>query len=161
MSFKNLTTLNTLVTNAFLMRELVSLFENEGYNLKEKDVRLLNNALKYISLIKSGEIYLSIMRGEEKFNSKEDLPVDSLRMSLEAYNTTFKALMRYEKPLSIKRFNEIIIMSEKQVEETVSENKITRERLDEAFGLFNSVRAILLEKANKLSNEKKVIFKVH
>lgn len=161
MSFKNLTTLNTLVTNAFLMRELVSLFENEGYNLKEKDVRLLNNALKYISLIKSGQKYLSIMRGEEKFNSIEDLPVDNLRMSLEAYNTTFKALMKYEIPLSIGRINEIIILSEKQVKETVSEKKITKERLDEAFRLFNSVRVILLEKANKLSNEKKVIFKVH
>ena len=45
------------------MKELISLIENRDQILEDDDRRLLKEALNYISLIRSGNDYLELMRG--------------------------------------------------------------------------------------------------
>ena len=148
MAFTNIIKLNSIVAEGFLMNEIISLFEKSDYKLNEiEEIRLLNDALNYISMVKKGKIFMSDQR-----------PVDNLKDSLEAYSTTLNALNEAEENLTNERFNEIIDLSEKQITETIEKKKISIEKLQIANFLFNSIRTNLLKKANTISRKEKNIF---
>lgn len=161
MSFKKLIRLNSLSTNAFLMNEIVSLIENLEEIPRERAKKLLEEALKYITLINSGNEYLEIMRGENEVENTEDLPNEDLEESLEAYTNSVEALMKYGDTTNIDDVNEIIIASEREITNILRQKNIIRENLRNSYLLFDSIGSLLLTKANELSNEKKTIFKVY
>ncbi len=143
MTFSNIIKLHSIVANGFLMNDIISLFKKSNYVLnKPEDLLLLREALDYISMIKKGKIFMS-----------DQKPIERLEESLKVYCTTLNALNKTETNLTIGRFNEIINISKKEIEETLKKEEIISINLKTSYYLFNSIRTNLLKEANKISRE--------
>ncbi len=148
MAFSNIIKLNSIVANGFLMNDIISLFKKSNYDLnKPEEISLLEEALDYIGIIKKGKTFMS-----------DQKPIEKLEESLEVYCTTLKALKETGIKLTLVRFNEIINLSKKEIEETLNKKEIVASNLETANYLFNSIRTNLLKEANKISRKERSLF---
>lgn len=141
MSFQNLIKLNNFVGEAFLMNDIISIFKNDNSEINSDQKELLKKAKNYISLIEDGQNLI---------NSK--VTIKHVEKSLNAFNISIYALKKLDNKLSLNKFNEIIKNSKTQIIEAIEKERILIEEMQEPISLFKSIKNIILEEANKISN---------
>lgn len=142
MTIQNLIKLNSIVAEGFLMNNIISLFKEEEYTINDKEEEILKNAKNYIKLIRNGQ----------EFIKKNMVGVD-LEKSLNSYSISLKALRFADNQINLVKYNDIINNSRSQVEETLKMKMFISEKMNDVFLLFNSIRTILINEANNISNQ--------
>ncbi|KKM60620.1 hypothetical protein LCGC14_1539980 [marine sediment metagenome] len=142
MTIQNLIKLNSIVAEGFLMNNIISLFKEEGHIINDREIEILKNAKSYIKLIRNGQEFIK--------KNKVGL---NFEKSLNAYSISLKALRYNDNKINLEKYNNTINNCQTQVEKTLKIKMFLNEKMNDVFLLFNSIRTILLHKANNISNQ--------
>ena len=143
--FDKITDMFSILGNGFLTNDIIRLLDNKNINsnilTNEKNLNILKKALRYIQLIKNGrEIIVN-----------NNVNVDNFDKSLNSFNISLNALYQSEKNLTIENFNQIIDISEEQINNSIKFKKIIKKNIDISLKLFESIRKHLHKEAEKIT----------
>ena len=142
MIFKNFIELNSIVANGFFVNDIISLLKKEDMKIEKKDQQILNDAIKFLRLIQDGFKFLS-----------EEIPVEDLEDSLNAFKIAFEALKNRKPSFKLNELSKILNDCKNELEKLLLEKgKISNQEVSESIKLYDSIRILLLEKAKALSN---------
>ena len=149
MVFSNLIKLNSVVVDGFLMNKIIFRYKNEHRSLEAKvDKDILENALKYIQLIKNFKDFIQINK-----------VIDNLQESAEAYSFSFNGLKSEEREdFNISKFHNIIQLSEYQIKTSLEKEIIIEKNRDITLRLFSAIRKQLVKKSKSISIQKEIFF---
>ncbi len=141
MIFKNFIELNSTVANGFIVNDILSVLEQDSSIIGEDEEQILQNAINFVYLIQNGFIFLS-----------EEKPIEDLENSLDAFNLAYNALKGVESTSKLNDIQQIISSSLKELEKIVELKEINIQEMKDSFILFNSMRDLLLKRAQNLSS---------
>jgi len=140
--FEYLSELGTLLSNGFLMDEIVSLLQKNDYPINIDDFTLLNNVKNYFELAKQGY----------NFYANRKYPKDNVEESLNAFINIVYVLVNYFDKSNIKEtdFLNELQRFEREIELIIKEKEISQNKVEYSLKLFKQIGEKLLEESSKL-----------
>lgn len=143
MVFDNLSELGTLLSDGFMIDEIVSLLQKKDYQLNINDFKLLNRAESYFELAKQGH----------NFYVNQKYPLDDADDVLNAFKNIVYILVNFFDKPNLKKadFLNELQMFENEIKSVVREEVVTQNKVKNTLKLFRLLGKILLGEFDKLS----------
>lgn len=142
MVFDNLSELGTLLSNGFMIDEIVSLLQKNDYQLNINDFKLLNHAESYFELAKQGH----------NFYVNQKYPKDNVEDVLNAFkNIVYILVNSFNKPnLKKTDFLNELQMFENEIKSIVREKEVKHDKVKNTLKLFRLIGKMLLGEFDNL-----------
>jgi len=147
MSLSTLIELNSILGHGFLMNKIISLLNSNSHRAKKDELMVLKKAHNYIAMIKDGKKLMI----KNVLITNEDQALKAFRTALDGLNTQIK-------DLTLESFKNIIKYSEAEINDSIQNETIEPQKLENALTLFKSIRKFLVEEANNISTKEQEVF---
>ena len=142
MIFDNLSELGTILSDGFLMDDIVSLFQKNNYSINIDDFKLLDSIKNYFELAKQGY----------DFYANYIYPKNNVDNVLSAFKNIVYVLVNYFNKPDLKKddFLSELEFFENEIKLVVKEKEIIQNKVENSLKLFKTIGKMLLEEFDEL-----------